>query len=408
MIKPMFLRHFLKAVIILMSSVLLGCTSSAINYLPLENADNSVDLDIEWRRVIGSGNQGEYLQLTPLVVGDQVYVADPSGRVEALDLKNGKQRWSTTLDLAVSAGISGDQDQLFIATDNGQVHALSPSDGDVLWSANLTSETLAAVAFDQRRLFVHTVDGRITALERVDGKQAWSYQSTLPVLTVRGVSQPLLVGPLVVVGLATGKVIGLDKVLGVPRWNARLGVPDGRSELERLVDIDGSVVLADNKLFASAYNGNLVAMEPSGKVLWEEAGSAYSKPAVGLGSLYLTLDDGSIQSFDSLNGAKSWRQAALQGRGIGPVASFGSLLLTVDQTGYLHAINQVDGALAGRTLVRPKPLHRTFPHQGEATNWRAMRDVDFAADSPIVATDAGALLFTNSGELMLVDIQVND
>ena len=401
-------RRLVKVVAILASSMVLGCTSSAINYLPLEKADNSLDLDIEWRRVIGSGNQGKYLQLTPLVVSDQVYVADPSGRVEALELAKGKLSWATKLDIGVSAGITGDEDQLFIATNNGQVHALNPVDGEVLWSANLTSEALAPVAFDQQRLFVHTVDGRITALERADGKQAWSYQSTLPVLTVRGVSQPLVVGPLVVVGLATGKVIGLDKALGVPRWNARLGVPDGRSELERLVDIDGSVVLADNQLFASAYNGNLVAMEPTGKVLWEEAGSAHGKPAVGLGSLYLTLDDGSIQSFDAINGAKSWRQAGLQGHGIGAVTAYNSLLVTVDQTGYLHAINQIDGALAGRTLIRPKPLHRSFPHQGEATNWRAMRDQDFAADSPIVATNAGVLLFTNNGELMLVDIQVKD
>src|SRR5690554_8028164 len=100
----------------------------------------------------------------------------------------------------------------------------------------------------------------------------------MPVLTERGTGAPLVLDQLVIIGFATGKVVALDKPLGIPRWEVRLASPDGRSELERLVDIDGQPVFEGGLIYAASYHGNVAAMSMRGETVWEEEGSSYTSP----------------------------------------------------------------------------------------------------------------------------------
>ncbi|MFT4530906.1 MAG: outer membrane protein assembly factor BamB, partial [Thalassolituus oleivorans] len=277
--------------------------------------------------------------------------------------------------------------------------------GDVVWITQLSSEAVSPASTDDARVFVQTVDGRTSAFERADGKQAWSYQTAAPVLTVRGTGAPVVLEQLVVTGFATGKVVALDKALGIPRWNVRLASPDGRSELERLVDVDGAPIWDNGILYAAAYHGKIAAISQMGETIWEEDGSSYTSPELALGSLYLTLEDDSIQSYDMVNGAKAWKQTALTGREVGQVTAIGTQLAVADGEGYVHTMSQVDGHITGRILLRPRPIHMSFPNQGEATNWRALRGKDFGIRSTLVATDAGLLVYTNTGELLLLNVE---
>lgn len=402
---------------VLFSALLAGCASQPESSAAdagdstgtgLPDYRSQTSIDIEWRRMLGNGPGFAYVRLRPAVAGDTVYMADTSGYVAALDLADGSEHWSVTLEQPVMAGVTEDNGQLFVATRDGFLHCLQSADGEELWVSKLTSEAVSPAGVDAGRVFVHTVDGRVTAFERSNGRQAWSYENAMPVLTVRGTGTPLVLDQLVVTGFATGKVLALDKTLGIPRWEARLATPDGRSELERLVDVDGSPVEDNGVIYAASYHGKLAAISPNGESRWQEDASTYTSPALALGNIYLTLDDGSIQSFDALSGAKVWTQKALSNRHPGQVAVYGSWLLVTDGEGYLHVLNQVDGELVGRQLLRPKPLHVSYPNQTEGTNWRALRGRDMGIRSPLLATDNGVLVYTNAGELIMLDIRSDD
>ena len=370
----------------------------------LPEFEAKAELSVSWRQTLGKGPGSACARLRAAVVGDQVFAADSSGSLYSLDLEDGSQNWQIDLDQAITAGVVVDSGQVFVATRDGILHCLS-TDGEPLWQAVLSSESISPAGFDERRVFVHTVDGRISAFEREDGKQAWSYEHAMPVLTVRGTSTPLVLDEFVVTGFATGKVVALDKTLGIPRWDKRLAIPDGRSELERLVDVDASPIWDDGRIYATSYHGKLAALSLAGETDWEEEGSSYTSPALALGSLYLTLDDSSIQAYDQRNGASQWLQSALAKRELGKVIAYGNYLVVADGEGYVHLLRQVDGELVGRLHMRPKPLHISYPAQGEATNWRMLRGRDFGIRSPLVATDQGVLIYTNAGELALVTIE---
>jgi outer membrane protein assembly factor BamB len=398
------LRRCLHQLIVIAGVALLAaCATTKEGVLPDTSGD--VKPDVVWRTSLGEGPGVTYTRLKAAVNDGTIYAADTGGTVTALELATGDRLWSVDLEQPILGGVSFSQDQLYVSLREGTLVALAAEDGSEQWRSMLPSEAVAQAAADNKRVFIQTVDGRVTALEREDGAQAWSYEAGMPVLSVRGTGTPLITDRLVITGYATGKLVALDKVLGIPRWDVRLGVPDGRSELERLVDVDGSPVMDGRLIYAAAYHGKVAAISEMGEVVWQEEGSTYTSPELALGSVYLTLDDDSIQSYDMMSGARAWQQTALKGRGLSQVTAMGTYLAVADEEGYVHFLSQVDGGLEGRILLRPRPLHINYPHQSEATNWRLSRGRDFGIRSNMVDTEEGLLVYTNAGDLALIELR---
>ncbi|MBM95225.1 MAG: outer membrane protein assembly factor BamB [Oceanospirillaceae bacterium] len=381
-------------------SVLPGAEEEAQSLASVQKADISV----EWRTRIGDGSGKQFTRLTMVVDGDTVFAVDPTGGISALSLADGSVVWQRSLSEKVSAGVTLDGDRLYIATRDGMLHSLNRLDGERVWSSPLTSESVAPAGSDGQQVYVHTVDGRVTAYLAETGEQKWSYEAAMPVLSIRGSGSPTVIDELVITGFANGKVTALDRRLGIPRWEKRLATPEGRSELERLVDVDGTVLVDEQLLYAASYHGKIAAMTPRGETRWEEDGSSYYSPVMGLGNLYLTLDDSRVRAYDMNSGSKVWLQDALEGKNLGALTRYNNFLAVTDTEGYLYLLNQVDGSLAGQRLLRPHALHVSVPNQSEATNWRRMRGKVFGARNPLVATDQGLLAYTNDGTILLLSV----
>lgn len=388
-------------------TLLAGCASTTKQETAAHHPyTKAAEVTIKWRTTIGAGPGYLYARLEPAVDGDQVYAADVNGSVQSLSLEKGKQHWRIQLDQPINSGVALARQQLLVTTKNGYLLSLERATGAEQWRALMPSEAISTPTVgDDGRVYVHTVDGNITAFSLSNGQQLWSYQSAMPVLTVRGTSSPLVLEQLVVVGLASGKVIALDKQLGVPRWEVRLASPDGRSELERLVDIDGRPVWNNGLIYAASYNGKLAAINLQGEIHWEEEGSSYTRPELALGNLYLTLDNDTIQAYDILNGARVWQQSALSGLKLGQITAYNNWLTVADNNGNLYVLSQVSGELVNYRLLRPTPLHLNAPNQTTATQWRPLRGKHMGIRANLISTEQGILVYSNSGELLLIDIE---
>jgi outer membrane protein assembly factor BamB len=373
----------------------------------LQSFDSRFDVDVVWRERIGNGAGRKNIRLIPAVDGDLVYAADYSGALYAFDLQDGDQQWSTDFEQPITSGVVVAGSDLYIATQDGILHSLNKS-GELQWSQPLSSESIAPVAVDAKQVYVRTVDGHLTAFARADGKQNWTYEAALPVLTVHGTAAPVLVNEFVVSGFANGKLFALDRELGIPRWDIRLAIPEGRSELERLVDLDGTPLLDNDVIYATAYHGKLAAIAANGKPIWDNELSSYFGPAKGLGNIYVVTDQDHIQAYDQLNGASVWAAEEYAGRYLGAPVVYNNALAVTDFEGYLHLLSQVDGSTLGRIALRPKPLHITYPNQSEVNNWRPLRGKDFGIRSRLVPTSQGLLAYTNAGELILLTTQSTD
>jgi len=342
-------------VVALAALVAAGCGSNSKKELPpaeLQKFDAEVKLDRVWKRNIGNGQGDLFNNLTPAMDGLTLYAADAKGRVMALDREDGSVKWQVKLDEPLSGAVGAGGGRVMVGTLDGQVIVLSDADGSEEWRKTVTSEVLAPPQTNGDVVVVQTQDDKLVALDISSGEQRWIYEASLPVLTVRGHSTPVVNLRQVFAGLASGKVVALAADSGVPMWEQRIAQPQGRSELERMVDIDGQLLLVDDKLYVGSFQGNLAVLDTqSGRPLWQHPASTYVAPGVGFGSVYVSEANGTVDAFDDGSASELWSNDSLARRQLTAPVAISSYVAVGDFEGYLHLLAQTDGRMVGRVKV---------------------------------------------------------
>lgn len=346
---------------------------------PAELVAFPVEADIErvWRAKVGRGLGRKQLRLLPLALADRIYAADGYGLVVALDRFTGERIWSTRVgepqgkpfykfwdrrDPAfVTGGVGGGEGRILLGTTRGELIALAAGDGAELWRTEVSSEVLAPPAGAAGAVFAQTADGRLVALEAADGSRRWAFDSQVPLLTLRGTAAPLAFGELVFAAFGDGNVAAIAHANGAPIWVQRIMLPQGRTELDRLVDVDGTPVLAGGLLFAASYQGKLKALRPNdGGVVWEVEASTFLDLAEGYGQIYFVSANDEVAAVGQASAAVAWRQEGLRNRRLTSPLAYGNYLIVGDADGYLHVLAQSDGRFVARRKLsaglRTRPI----------------------------------------------------
>lgn len=308
-----------------------------------------------WSTGVGSGLDKAGRQLWPAYSSGTLYAADYKGLLMAVDANNGNKRWEikTKLPFTGGPGVSGEL--LLMGTQDGEVYAFDASSGTQLWSATVTSEVLAAPVESDGIVVVRCIDGRVFGLDADTGRRVWIYDHSVPLLSLRGNAPPLLRAGVVFVGYDGGQVVALRQDDGTLMWEQTLVTTEGRTELERLSDIDGQLVFIASDLLVSSYKNRLASLAAdSGRLLWFKDISSASGVAVDRVNLAVSDRDGHVWLVDRRNGAEFWKNDQLFHRGLTRPAIFGSFVVVGDQEGYLHWINISDGIFAARAKVGGK------------------------------------------------------
>ncbi len=308
-----------------------------------------------WSTRIGSGLDKAGRQLRPAYQSGTLYAADYKGQLMAIDATGGRKLWEikTKLPFTGGPGISGKL--LLMGTQDGEVYAFDATSGTQLWSATVTSEVLAAPVEADGIVIVRCIDGRVFGLDADTGRRIWIYDHSVPLLSLRGNSQPLLRGGVAFIGYDGGQVVALRHKDGTLIWEQTLVTTEGRTELERLSDIDGQMVFIASDLLVSSYKNRLASLAAdSGRLLWFKDISSASGVAVDRVNLAISDRDGNLWLVDRRNGAEYWKNDQLLRRGLTRPAIFGSFVVVGDADGYLHWLNISDGRFAARVKVGGK------------------------------------------------------
>ena len=305
-----------------------------------------------WSRTVGDG-LGKYYQLvTPALYGERIFASDNKGRVYAFDRTDGSTIWSVDINNKISGGVGAFANLAVIATFTGEVIALDQADGAERWRASVSSEILSPPQSNGRVVVVQTIDGKLYGFDISSGRQLWLYTSSLPILTLRGTAAPLVTSATVIAGLANGKVIALAIADGSFLWQQRIARPQGRTELERLVDIDGTPVLQDDIVYISSYQGNLAAISrANGRILWLQKNSSYQGPAVFGNKVFAVTDEGMIRAFNTKTGDLVWESSQLLRRRLSAPQQLAGFLVVADYEGYVHIIDPEAGIILAQTRI---------------------------------------------------------
>lgn len=352
----------------------------------LTDINETVVLDKRWSRSVGNGQGDGLYRLNPLLADGVIYAVSEEGELAAFDADSGKLRWESELEIPISGGVGKYRDSLLLGGADGLVMRLSAEDGSEIWRRPVTGEVLAAPQSNGEVVVAQAYDGKLMAFDYETGEKLWTFSNDVPVLTLRGTSTPIIYNDFVIAGFADGKVIAVSLDSGSVVWEARVAIAQGRSEIERIVDIDGTMAVQGAELYVASYQGRIVALEMrAGRKLWQRNVSSVSGVSVGFGNVYVADEDGTVSAFLRNGQSIRWQNIELGYRELSRPTPIGSYVAVVDFEGYLHLLSQVDGVIVGRD--RP--------------------DSD-GARADMIAKGNILYVYGNSGELIAYDIEVKN
>lgn len=374
-----------------------GSPSPVIPPSPLTEFEPSLRVEQPWARRIGMGAGGQFLQLGPVYDGGQVFVANRRGVVSAHMAATGDRLWRTELPGNLSSGpqVAGD---LVLLGGTAEIIALQRSDGSVRWRAEVSSESLGSPVRAGSVVVARTVDGAVYGLSAEDGRRLWRVQQSVPLLSLRGQSAPLIVANAAIVGFANGRVAAYDLRDGTLLWETAVVVPRGRTELERLADVDGRLALGEGVVFAAGYQGRVAAIAlANGRPLWSRDISSWQGVAVAGREVFVSDDEGNVWALAQQNGATLWRQSALRGRQLSAPVVQDDAVVVGDYDGWVHWLSREDGRFLARArLLDPDEW---FPVPQEYDD--PLRDVkeDHHVIAPPVVGGAMVFVYDKRGAL---------
>jgi outer membrane protein assembly factor BamB len=313
-----------------------------------------------WSVKVGKDAEALRVALRPVGDGARVYAASYDGNVVAVDPENGKAVWRNKLDIDLASGPGVGEGVVAVVAVDGFLIALNKSDGTELWRTFISGESLAAPLVVDDYIVVQTVDNRVSALSIFDGTERWSVEQETPALTMRGTTSPVNAGGTVVTGFDNGRVVAIDLDSGDVLWESLLSPPSGRSDLDRLADIDGDIAVVGQDIYASGYHGRVASFAAeSGQVLWDRELSSFEGVTADWNYVYSTLETGELIALNRRTGAEIWRQGALLRREPTVPVSFRDAVVVGDLDGYLHFFSVLSGEPVARVRAGNKAIIET-------------------------------------------------
>ena len=344
-------------VLALVTACLSGCSifsaDDEIEPAKLQKIQQQVELTTLWSARSASSNNHFWANLQMAVSAVSLFTADHSGSIVASDLKNGQPQWSVDLDLPISGGLGYGDQKLVFGTIEGQIYVLNASDGGLLWSADVSSEVLSSPAVNSKIVVAQSIDNRLYAFDVKTGEELWQHDAGAPILSVRGNSSSMILNNMVISAFDNGKLIAFNADNGALLWETRLALPKGRTELERMIDIDGQPILVDDIIYSVSYQGRLGALtRGTGRNLWFQDSSSHHSPAHSRGRLFVTeAKNHVVRAFKAGNGEELWNNNQLEYRQLTGPVTLGNSVAVADAEGYIHLLDADTGEFVGRTKV---------------------------------------------------------
>jgi outer membrane protein assembly factor BamB len=354
-----------------------------------------------WSEGVGGGKKQMVLRLGlgPVVDNGVVFAASHKGEVLAASLDTGRHIWVKNLKLPISAGPGAGAGLVVVGSSKGVIVTLDGATGRELWRSRLNSELLSAPAIGEKVVVIRSVDGRLHGLDAHTGKELWSVEQQVPRLSLRGTATPIIAKEVAISGFDNGKVMAVSLTSGDTVWDSALASPHGRTELDRLVDIDSAVRVVGDNVFAAGFQGRtaMLALD-SGQIWWGHDMSSYRGLAVDADNLYVTQSDGIVVALRQRDGSELWRNQKLKLRRLSTPVLTSTAVAVADFQGYIHWLDKSTGELVARERVAKERITNSpvvvgdtvvvLTDKGKLAAFRATPRAAAAAPAPRVAEPA--------------------
>ena len=358
-----------------------GCSKDKDVEPPAKLVDFPATLAVKkiWSTGVGGGKKQMVLRLGlgPAVDSGNVFAASHKGEVVAIALETGRQLWHADLKLPLSAGPVAGSGVVIVGSSKGNVVALEEASGKELWRVRVNSELLSPPAIGERVIVLRSVDGHLRGMDIQTGREIWAVEQQVPRLSLRGTATPIIAKDVAICGFDNGKVMAVSLANGDTIWDTTLSSPHGRTELERLVDVDSAMRVIGDDVYAVGFQGRVAMLAlDSGQIWWAHDVSSNRGLTADGDTVYIAQADGVIVALRQRDGSELWHNDKIRRRNLSTPAMTSTAIVVADYQGYVHWLDKKTGVLVARE------------HVGK---YRVTNSPVSIGDTVVVMTDAGDL-----------------
>jgi outer membrane protein assembly factor BamB len=358
-----------------------GCSKDKDVEPPAKLVDFPATLAVKklWSTGVGGGKKQMVLRLGlgPAVDSGNVFAASHKGEVEAIAIETGRQVWRTDLKLPLSAGPVAGSGVVIIGSSKGNVVALDEASGKELWRVRVNSELLSAPAISEKVIVLRSVDGHLRGMDIQTGREIWAVEQQVPRLSLRGTATPVIAKDVAICGFDNGKIMAVSLANGDTVWDTTLSSPHGRTELERLVDVDSAVRVIGDDVYAVGFQGRVAMLAlDSGQIWWAHDLSSNRGLTVDGETVYIAQADGVVVALRQRDGSELWHNDKIRRRNLSTPAMTSTAIVVADYQGFVHWLDKKSGVLVAREHV---------------AKYRVTNPPIAVGDTVVVMTDAGDL-----------------
>ena len=334
------------------SALLLGCSSNKVKEAkpnPLPKIQQQQGLNLVFSQSVSSTSAAEASRLQLDTDNGVIFAIDPDGQVSAY--KGKEQLWKSKITKQeLTAGVEAAEGIVVVGNRKGQLFALDQVTGEQKWTTQLSGAILSPSLIQSGRVITIANDGTVFAHDAVSGQQVWAYKLPNVQFSLRGQPAPVrLDDRTILVASANAYVYGLDVISGVPRFQRRVAISEGRSDIQRLIDIVGDPVVAGQYLVTTSFQGQVTVTDlATQRVVWSEDASSTNRPEVSGDKVFVSTVDGKLNAYSLSTGQLAWQNEELLNRQLSNPVMLGQSLVVGDMDGVIHLLDPASGKLVGR------------------------------------------------------------
>ncbi len=324
-------------------------------YNDLPSFSEEVNVEIIWEKKLSGEIENNYTFLNMFKFGENIYVPSNNKKIHIVSAELGNLNESIDVELDIFSGIVADENLIYFGSKQDTVTAVESSSKNVLWQRVMSSEVMSISRVENELIYVATNDSKVTAIDTNTGKFIWINSQIPAALSIRGSSTPIIEDDKVYIGFEDGRIVSYNATNGDIIWQVQLPSTRIETVIDRLNDIDGSMVLDNGVLYAISYQGSIAAIDSfNGQLLWTQEASSINGLASNNNSIFYIDNDGIMKSVDKYTGRQEWEQSQFFKRLIGSPVFFNDFIIANDIENYLHIFDIETGLASGRIKLRNK------------------------------------------------------
>jgi outer membrane protein assembly factor BamB len=324
-------------------------------YKDLPPFSEEVNVEIVWEKKLSGEIENNNTFLNMFKFGENIYIPSSNKKIHIVSAELGNLNESIDVELDIFSGIVADENLIYFGSRQDTVTAVESLSKNVLWQRVMSSEVMSISRVENELIYVITNDSKVTAIDTNTGKFIWINTQIPAALSIRGSSTPIIEDDKVYIGFEDGRIVSYNSKNGDIIWQVQLPSTRIETVIDRLNDIDGSMILDNGVLYVISYQGSIAAIDSfNGQLLWTQEASSINGLASNNNSIFYIDNDGIMKSVDKYTGRQEWEQSQFFKRLIGSPVFFNDFIIANDIENYLHIFDTETGLASGRIKLRNK------------------------------------------------------